>query len=160
MGRREYYIIPHNTQLKMGDFYSQQSKERENNIGDKNNQDDKGWTWVIGKRNRHLKVEQYINKEEHKTLTYYFTNFPSNWDHVIMKEIFAKYGSVEDVFIARKLNKQATNTNNIILDEGFDDFSIKYLGGMSLLLQLADHNTALKILSNSTLSSHFKSLKP
>ncbi|GKA79907.1 putative RNA-directed DNA polymerase [Tanacetum coccineum] len=54
----------------------------------------------------HLK-NQLLNKEEPiNTLTYYFTSFPSNWDHVVMKDVFLKYGTVEDVFIVGKRNKQ------------------------------------------------------
>ncbi|PWA52818.1 cytochrome P450 [Artemisia annua] len=54
----------------------------------------------------------------------------------------------------------ATNTFNIIHDEGFSDFSIKYLGGLHVLVIFNDHNTAANALSNPTLKSHFKSLKP
>ncbi|PWA67833.1 hypothetical protein CTI12_AA299060 [Artemisia annua] len=269
----------------MGDFFPQESKERED--GDNN-----GWTWVIGKRNRHLRSNlqpnQQRNKETHtthaenstNTTTFYFTNFPSNWDHSVMKDIFAKYGLVEDVYIGRKRNTQgkrfgfarflnvqnistfeqklnticigtqkircnvarhqrrpsgfcrnntyhtptvaphtysakesnggsyaaaltgikrqphkpqsnphiiiiqpeiyssppkdttksviaelktvkgASNTHNLILDEGFDDFLVKYLGGLHLLINLPDKESTTKLLANTSLLNHFKSLKP
>ncbi|GKB58651.1 cytochrome P450 [Tanacetum coccineum] len=54
----------------------------------------------------------------------------------------------------------ASNTHNLILDEGFDNFSIKYLGGLYLLIQLPDHSLASKILSNPTISAHFSSFEP
>ncbi|GKC55825.1 hypothetical protein Tco_1083423, partial [Tanacetum coccineum] len=54
----------------------------------------------------------------------------------------------------------ALNTQNPILDEGFEDFSIKYLGGLYLLVHLPDQMSATKILKNPTLLSHFKSLRP
>ncbi|GKE76779.1 cytochrome P450 [Tanacetum coccineum] len=54
----------------------------------------------------------------------------------------------------------ALNTPNLILDEGFEDFSIKYLGGLYLLVHLPDQMSATKIIKNSTLLSHFKSLRP
>ncbi|GJV82334.1 NRT1/ PTR family 1.1-like protein [Tanacetum coccineum] len=43
---------------------------------------------------------------------------------------------------------------------GFDNFSIQYLGGLYLLIQLPHHNLASKILSNPTISSHLSSFKP
>ncbi|GKB49676.1 cytochrome P450 [Tanacetum coccineum] len=87
------------------DFFSQESKEREE--GGNN-----GWTWVIGKRNRHLRsthktikeTNPVYNKTSHNTITFHFTNFPTNWDHVVMKDILAKYGKVVDVYIAGKRN--------------------------------------------------------
>ncbi|GJS87066.1 putative reverse transcriptase domain-containing protein [Tanacetum coccineum] len=75
--------------------------------------DTNGWTWVIGKRNKHLKNRSTTKENHsqphantHNTVTYYFTDFPSNWGHVVMKDVLSKYGRVEDVFIARKRNKQ------------------------------------------------------
>ncbi|GKA47255.1 MDIS1-interacting receptor like kinase 2-like protein, partial [Tanacetum coccineum] len=59
-----------------------------------------------------------------------------------------------------KSAKGATNTHNLIRDEGFEDFSIKYLGGLFLLLNLRDNETTVNILSNTTLASYFKSLVP
>ncbi|GKC67933.1 cytochrome P450 [Tanacetum coccineum] len=259
----------------MKDFSSQQSNERE---------DIDGWTWVFRKKNKHSKnhppIQEDLTTNRNKTKTFYFTNFPSRWDHVVMKEIFAKYGRVEDVFIAKKRNKQgkrfgfsrfkdvinpsaferllnticigtqqlrcniarfqrrayeghgtnrqhnhtthhrqvapfaggsnkgtyvdilkgtpnpspttlkqtlnihltiqrppnqpvfssiiaelksisgATNTHNLFIDEGFDDFSIKYIGGLYLLIQLPNHGLASKGLSNPTFISHFMSLQP
>jgi hypothetical protein len=251
--------------------------------------DTNGWTRVIGKRNKHLKNQSTIRENHsqyhngHNIGTYYFTEFPTNWDHVVMKEVFSKYGKVEDVFIARKRNKQgkrfgfsrfigvsnptdferllnsicigthkiscniarfqrrsnqghgfqhhhnhttiprpppphvppistsarsvsfadkvkgipnptktkhkqttlnikltsppllnhptsviaelksingAINTHNLILDEGFDDFYIKYIGGLYLLIQLPNHNLVSKVLSNPNFLSHFKTLIP
>ncbi|GJW45030.1 cytochrome P450, partial [Tanacetum coccineum] len=59
-----------------------------------------------------------------------------------------------------KSAKGATNTHNLIRDEGFEDFSIKYLGGLFLLLNLPDNETTVNIFSNTTLASYFKSLVP
>ncbi|GKD83804.1 hypothetical protein Tco_1350643 [Tanacetum coccineum] len=59
-----------------------------------------------------------------------------------------------------KSAKGATNTHNLIRDEGFEDFSIKYLGGLFLLLNLTDIETTVNIFSNTTLTSYFKSLVP
>ncbi|GKA98386.1 cytochrome P450 [Tanacetum coccineum] len=237
------------------------------------------WTTVSRKRRQHN--QENLNSHHHphpnNSITYYFTNFPTNWDYKVMKDIFAKYGNVEDVFIASKRNLQgkrfgfsrftgvtnptafehqlnticigtqrircniakfqrrttrnpeahrntkhqphttrvpvsrdgpistgtsytgmlnknhskpietikhiidiplpykcnktsifaelkttigATNTHNLILDEGFEDFTIKYLGGLTLLINLPDQNAANKVLSNPTLLTHFKSLLP
>ncbi|GKA68456.1 cytochrome P450 [Tanacetum coccineum] len=52
----------------------------------------------------------------------------------------------------------ATNTYNIIRDEGFDDFSIKYLGGLHLLLNFPDETSASKAPTNITLRTHFSSI--
>ncbi|GKE06757.1 MDIS1-interacting receptor like kinase 2-like protein, partial [Tanacetum coccineum] len=59
-----------------------------------------------------------------------------------------------------KFAKGATNTHNLVRDEGFEDFSIKYLGGLFLLLNLPDNETTVSIFSNTTLASYFKSLVP
>ncbi|GJU60738.1 cytochrome P450, partial [Tanacetum coccineum] len=68
---------------------------------------------VIGKKNKHLK-NQLLNKEEPiNTLTYYFTGFPSNWDHVVMKDVFSKYGTVEDVFIAGNKTNKAKDSDSL-----------------------------------------------
>ncbi|PWA63175.1 cytochrome P450 [Artemisia annua] len=233
-------------------------------------------TTVSRKRRQHH--QENLNSHQHphpnNSITYYFTNFPTNWDYKVMKDIFAKYGNVEDVFIASKRNLQgkrfgftrftgvinpmafehqlnticigtqrircniarfqrrtsrnpearrytkhqphatkipvspistgtsyagilnkslnnpietrkhiidiphphkcnktsifaelkttigATNTHSIILDEGFEDFTIKYLGGLTLLINLPDQNAINKALSNPTLLTHFKSLVP
>ncbi|GKA87783.1 cytochrome P450 [Tanacetum coccineum] len=56
--------------------------------------------------------------------------------------------------------KSAPNTHNIIVDEGFFDFSIKYLGGLHLLIQFNNPKTAAKALTNLNLQYHFKSIKP
>ncbi|PWA42252.1 wall-associated receptor kinase [Artemisia annua] len=77
-------------------------------------------------------------------------NFPTTSDHDSFTSVVAELKSING----------ATNTHNLILDEGFGDFSIKYLGGLFLLLQLPSHELATKILSNNTLNSHFKSLIP
>ncbi|PWA52455.1 cytochrome P450 [Artemisia annua] len=140
-----------------------------------------------------------------------------------MREVFAKYGKVVDVYIEKKRNKLgkrfgfvrfatdsnlagfekllntisigtqklwcniahfqrpttanngrdrpparhstrpaqgADNTHNLILDEGFDDFSIKYLGGLHILIQFPNSDLASKALLNPTFSSHFLSLQP
>nr|GEV11902.1 hypothetical protein [Tanacetum cinerariifolium] len=53
-----------------------------------------------------------------------------------------------------------TNTHNHIIDEGFEDFFIKYLGGLYLLIQLPSHDLAFKALLNLALNSHFMSLIP
>ncbi|PWA72620.1 hypothetical protein CTI12_AA267320 [Artemisia annua] len=225
----------------MVDFPSQESKARDNQDGD-------GWTWVIGKHNKNLRSRRNSNTENHQfnhtskqinTITYYFTNFPHNWNHTIMLDIFNKYGHAIDVYIAGKRNKDgkrfgfcrftgvkdciafekilntiqigtqkikcnlarhqrkppprqpynnhhntpsqpfhnpnhkpypttselktidsATNTHNIISDHGFDDFSIKYIGGMNLLIQFPNHEAVEKALSNNTLKTHFLSLMP
>ncbi|GJY14723.1 hypothetical protein Tco_0385145 [Tanacetum coccineum] len=54
----------------------------------------------------------------------------------------------------------ATNTHNLIFDEGFEDFSIKYLGGLYLLINLPDETLTRKFLVNNNLLTHFKSLNP
>ncbi|GJS97075.1 cytochrome P450 [Tanacetum coccineum] len=54
----------------------------------------------------------------------------------------------------------ATNIHNFLLDEGFDDFTIKYLGGLTLLLNFPDTTSTAKALINTTLLTLFKSLKP
>ncbi|GJX14125.1 cytochrome P450 [Tanacetum coccineum] len=59
-----------------------------------------------------------------------------------------------------KSAKGATNTQNHTRREGFEDFSIKYLGGLFLLLNLKDNETTVNIFSNTTLASYFKSLVP
>nr|GEZ09729.1 cytochrome P450 [Tanacetum cinerariifolium] len=87
----------------MEDFPSLGSKEKDN-----------GWTWVIEKKNHHLRGNKQPTIGNHSnqnitspnTITFYFTNFPLKWDHLIMKDIFAKYGKVEDVYIAKKWNIQ------------------------------------------------------
>ncbi|PWA89944.1 cytochrome P450 [Artemisia annua] len=85
------------------------------------------------------------------TVTYYFTNFPSNWDHTVMLSVFRKYGCAIDVFIASKRNR---------LGKRFGFCSIKYIGGLNLLVQLPDKPTVTKALSSATLKQHFNSLKP
>ncbi|GKC91906.1 cytochrome P450 [Tanacetum coccineum] len=87
----------------MADFSSKRSKERE---------DADGWTWVIGKHKGKIRS---TTKEYQSTttptatpiaiFTFYLTNFPLKWDHITMKDVFAKYGKVVDVFIASKRNK-------------------------------------------------------
>nr|GEU91932.1 cytochrome P450 [Tanacetum cinerariifolium] len=54
----------------------------------------------------------------------------------------------------------APNTHNIILDQDFIDFSIKYLGGMHLPIQLQDRNTVENAFSNTTLKAYFRTMKP
>ncbi|GJV59541.1 cytochrome P450 [Tanacetum coccineum] len=54
----------------------------------------------------------------------------------------------------------ANLTQNLIIDEGFPDFSIKYLGGLHLLIIFNDQKRAEKALANKTLKTHFKTLKP
>ncbi|GKD08176.1 RNA-directed DNA polymerase, eukaryota, reverse transcriptase zinc-binding domain protein, partial [Tanacetum coccineum] len=74
---------------------------------------DDDWTWVIEKRNKHLRSQQQPkekttlnNPNPTSTFTFYFMNFPSNWDRLVMKDVFARYWKVDDVFIARKWNVQ------------------------------------------------------
>ncbi|GJT25842.1 cytochrome P450 [Tanacetum coccineum] len=50
----------------------------------------------------------------------------------------------------------APNTHNLLLDEGFEDFTIKYLGGLHLLVQFSDHVSAFNAMKSTTLSSRFK----
>ncbi|PWA48698.1 hypothetical protein CTI12_AA387830 [Artemisia annua] len=54
----------------------------------------------------------------------------------------------------------AAITHNILLDQGFTDFSIKYLGGLHLLILFQDSTTTSNALNNPILLTHFKSLKP
>ncbi|PWA58583.1 hypothetical protein CTI12_AA249380 [Artemisia annua] len=83
-------------------FSSQESKEREN-----------GWTWVIGKKNRHLRTNRNPTMENQTTnrepainsTTFYSTNFPFKWNYLVMKDVFSNYGQVADVYIAGKRNK-------------------------------------------------------
>ncbi|GJS55570.1 cytochrome P450 [Tanacetum coccineum] len=77
------------------------------------------WTWVFNKRNKRHRPQSttttnanthtFHNSESTKKpqpITYYFTNFPSNWNHSTMFEVFKRYGHVDDVFIAGKRNVQ------------------------------------------------------
>ncbi|GJY05408.1 hypothetical protein Tco_0371348 [Tanacetum coccineum] len=52
----------------------------------------------------------------------------------------------------------ASNTHNIISDEGFRDFSMKYLGGLHILIQLPDSVSVQNALTNTTFKTYFKSL--
>ncbi|GKD75764.1 cytochrome P450 [Tanacetum coccineum] len=56
--------------------------------------------------------------------------------------------------------ESAPNTHNIIVDEGFSNFSIKYLGGLHLLIQFNNPKIAAKALTNPNLQYHFKTIKP
>nr|GEW73141.1 cytochrome P450 [Tanacetum cinerariifolium] len=115
------------------------------------------------------------------TITYYFTHFLTNWNYLVLKEVFSRYGQCDDVYIAAKRNKQgkrfgfarftgivnpssseqklntlcigASNTHHLILDEGFCDFITKYLGGLHILIQFLDPESAKKALTNHSLIS-------
>ncbi|GKD17256.1 RNA-directed DNA polymerase, eukaryota, partial [Tanacetum coccineum] len=220
-------------------------------------------------------VTRRIKRTTSPQITFYFTNFPTNWDHTVKKEVFSRYGPVEDVYIARRRNVYgkrfgfvrftgivnptsfgllfntmligtqkitchvarhqrkpdglnnfapvkntfthntskkfhpitpklvssssksnadyvngakhqsppshsiteppkpdtnhsiiaelnsfdcASNTHNIISDEGFCDFSMKYLGGLHILIQLPDSVSVQNALTNTTFKTYFKSL--
>ncbi|GJW18810.1 cytochrome P450 [Tanacetum coccineum] len=68
--------------------------------------------------------------------------------------------NANSVIIELKSAMGATNTHHLICDEGFEDFSIKYLGGLYLLLNLPDMKTVTNFLINTTFLSHFKSIAP
>ncbi|GKA55169.1 cytochrome P450 [Tanacetum coccineum] len=203
-------------------------------------------------------VKQFQTTNDQLTITFHFTNFPSNWTQSTMFEVFKRYGNVRDVFIPNKRNKLgkrfgfskfvgvfnptafekklnticigtqrlscniahhqrntdglqrskdtqhfkpsyasmlshnkststrhkihlplpstpssehlssifielksldgATNLHNIILDEGFTDFDIKYLGGLCLQIQFRDATSMENAISNRTFLSLFKSI--
>ncbi|GKA48743.1 cytochrome P450 [Tanacetum coccineum] len=244
--------------------------------------DDNGWTWVIGKHNKHLRSHRKTTSGNHFSppqtqssnthpTTYYFTNFPTNWDNRTMLEIFKRYGEALSVYIPKKRNKEgkrfglcrfsgvsnhtaferrlnticigtkkitcnlarhqrkpvrqthtspkpnhtphgrtysskpsfadvlagkknldvklpikiqlnypssptynslhsifvelksivgASNTHHLLLDQGFKDFSIKYMGGLHLLIKFSDQSAVDNALNNNDLISHFNSMVP
>lgn len=62
------------------------------------------WIPVINRRRQKERQSFTHTSKIAMEITFYFTNFPHMWNHLIMKDIFAKYGEVVDVFIARKRN--------------------------------------------------------
>ncbi|GJZ84214.1 hypothetical protein Tco_0649553 [Tanacetum coccineum] len=63
---------------------------------------DDDWTWVIEKRNKHLRSQQQPkekttlnNPNPTNTFTFYFMNFPSNWDRLVMKDVFARLAGTD-----------------------------------------------------------------
>ncbi|GJT99384.1 hypothetical protein Tco_1109723, partial [Tanacetum coccineum] len=60
------------------------------------------WTTVSHRRattHQHLPPRQTattnptnIYAQKTHMITYYFTHFPTNWNHVVMKEVFSRYG--------------------------------------------------------------------
>ncbi|PWA60502.1 hypothetical protein CTI12_AA380530 [Artemisia annua] len=254
---------------------------RENENGSNVHGDNDGWTWVFRMKNKHLheqrqpinqKPYQNTNKpftHEPNSTTFYFTNFPTNWNNTTMLEIFKRYGHAYDVYIAGKRNKEgkrfgfcrfsgikdvtafekrlnticigtqkvrcnlahhqrrpvtthptysslkpnttplggfsksktsyvdiltgtrkqplnvhlklppanthcsthslfaelkslvgASNTHHVLLDQGFDDFTIKYIGGLHLLIKFGDQETVDNALANNIITSHFNSIVP
>ncbi|GJZ10664.1 hypothetical protein Tco_0545423 [Tanacetum coccineum] len=96
-----------------------------------------------------------------------------------MLEVFTRYGQALNVYIHGKRNIQgkrfgfcrfsgvfdiqdlksindASATHNLLLDKGFKEFSIKYVGGMFILIKLGDSIALENALGNKDLSSHFK----
>jgi hypothetical protein len=74
--------------------------------------------------------------------------------------IHPPYFANHSISIELKSIVGASNTHNTFLYQGFDDFCIKYLGGLFLLVKFNDKETMNKALSNNTFRSHFKSIKP
>ncbi|GKF63928.1 hypothetical protein Tco_0187376, partial [Tanacetum coccineum] len=70
------------------------------------------------------------------------------------------YNSNHSIFAELKSLDGASNTQHIILDEGFYDFTTKYIGGLHILIQFPDQESVDKALTNASLASHFKALIP
>ncbi|PWA86415.1 hypothetical protein CTI12_AA140360 [Artemisia annua] len=65
------------------------------------------WTTVFtGQLIPHLHQTR-TSKQDHNstTITYYFTNFPTNWNSKTMLEVFKWYGQATNIYIAGKRNK-------------------------------------------------------
>ena len=85
---------------------------------ERESKDDNGWTWVIGKHNKHLRSNhngkrglerpppQSLNASPSPIITFHFTNFPSNWESMTMLEVFKRYGQALNVYIPGKRNIQ------------------------------------------------------
>ena len=58
--------------------------------------------WIQIQRRKTYGKEFEING---KDVTFYFQNFPSDWDETSLWQTFKRYGTVVDVYIAKKLNK-------------------------------------------------------
>ncbi|GJZ69015.1 cytochrome P450 [Tanacetum coccineum] len=70
---------------------------------------------------------------------------------------FCRFSGVFDIQDLKSIN-DASATHNLLLDKGFKDFSIKYVGGMFILIKLGDSIALENALGNKDLSSHFKSM--
>nr|GEV60261.1 cytochrome P450 [Tanacetum cinerariifolium] len=148
----------------MGDFFLQESKERDD--GDNN-----GWTWAgFGRNNSHTATDAPLTRpaKESNNGSYAVVltrikrqpQKPQPNPHVIIIQ-HATYSSrlkdtAKSVIVELKTVKGASNTHNHILDEGFDDFSLKYLGGLYFLINLPDNESTTKLLANTSLLNHFK----
>ncbi|GJZ86448.1 cytochrome P450 [Tanacetum coccineum] len=64
------------------------------------------------------------------------------------------------IFVELNSLVSASNTHIILLDQGFEDFNIKYIGGLHLLIKFNHQSDVTNGMSNEKLISHFKSMIP
>nr|GEX01374.1 nucleotide-binding alpha-beta plait domain-containing protein [Tanacetum cinerariifolium] len=67
------------------------------------------WTKVRrrGRRNKSWNAD-FARATKDKTITFFFTRFPGTWDEKALWELFRKYGSVMDVYLAVRRTKLGT----------------------------------------------------
>ncbi|GKA69310.1 nucleotide-binding alpha-beta plait domain-containing protein, partial [Tanacetum coccineum] len=70
-----------------------------------------------GDRNKRRK-----NRPRITVVNYFFTNFPPEWNEGNLCEVFAEFGEVADVYVARKLSKVGLRANVAKFGRSFSKF--------------------------------------
>ncbi|GKE78873.1 nucleotide-binding alpha-beta plait domain-containing protein, partial [Tanacetum coccineum] len=114
-----------------GEWTTVQRRRRQDNKDRKDNDD---WRSQQGRRQENKGLNEDYNKVmKCKTVTFFFTRFPDSWNEKNLWELFKKYGTVADLYLAYRRTKLGTRFGFVRYVNVGDTMDFKKkLGGISI----------------------------